>query len=63
MTAQIELPDIFPALKEISQTLKEISSALQTLTYLNQTEWLNASDFCKKYNISIEHFDVKVTEA
>ena len=52
MTAQIEIPDVLEALGEITTLLRGISSQLQALKHSNYNEWLNATDFCKKYNIS-----------
>ena len=52
MKAQIELPDAFYNLTQITQLLKEILNEIQTLKYSNYNEWLNATDFCKKYGIS-----------
>ena len=52
MKAEIEIPDAFSSLKEISQLLKEILQELQASRYINSNQWLNATDFCEKYNIS-----------
>lgn len=52
MVAQIELPDLVSAITENTRVLKEISSTLQGLKRANYNEWLNGTDFCKKYNIS-----------
>ena len=50
MQAQIELPDILPVLTQIAETLKEISAKLEhEKSYSN---WLNATEFCRKYSIS-----------
>lgn len=55
MKAQIEFPDfvnILTALITIAETLKEISSKLDAEKHSDYSEWLTASDFCKKYHIS-----------
>ena len=52
MTAQFEAPELLTALTENSQLLREILIEVRELKRSNYNEWLNASDFCKKYNIS-----------
>ena len=52
MKTQIELPDGFETLGEIAHLLKDILSEIQALKHSDYSEWLNATDFCKKYNIS-----------
>lgn len=55
MKAQIEIPDfanISATLVTIAETLKEISNKLEAGKRSDYSEWLTASSFCKKYNIS-----------
>ena len=52
MKTQIELPDGFEAIGEITHLLKAILQEVQALKNSGYSEWLNATDFCKKYNIS-----------
>lgn len=52
MIAQFEAPELLAALTENSQLLREILIEVRELKHSNYNEWLNASDFYKKYNIS-----------
>lgn len=45
-------PEILATLKELTEQLKILTPLLRTAVSQKQTEWLKASSFCQKYQIS-----------
>lgn len=54
MKAQIDIPDVLPnsAFEKITNLLEEILNEIKANKQLTYSEWLSATDFCKKYGIS-----------
>ena len=52
MQAHIEVSDFDRVICGITQAVEELTKEVRALKRQNNNEWLNASDFCKRYKIS-----------